>query len=350
MLTLNLSEAEIQELNYERFQYPDPKVQKRMHVLYFKALEYSHTEITVLADVHLNSITNFIKIYKAGGIESLKELKYLQPESELTEFENSIKAEFIKQPPLTVKEAASRIASMTGIKRSLTQVRSFIKNMGMSYRKTGHIPAKADPVKQKKFVDTKLKPLIREAKKGNCHLLFLDAAHFVYGPFLCFLWSFVRQFIPSPAGRQRINILGALDAITKELIHISNFTYINAETLGIFLKRINWFYNDSLPIYIILDNARYQHCEYVKEMAKQMGIKLIFLPPYSPNLNLIERLWKFTKKNVLYGKYYESFNEFQTAILAFLGNINKRNKLKSELNSLITLNFQLFENSQNLAA
>ena len=77
---------------------------------------------------------------------------------------------------------------------------------------------------------------------------------------------------------------------------------------------------------------------------------MVFLPAYSPNLNLIERLWKFTKKNILYGKYYSSFDEFQNVILEFLGNINKRVKIKSELNSLMTLKFQLFENSQNMAA
>jgi transposase len=190
MLTLRISEAETQELNYERFYYPDPKVQKRMHVIFFKSRGFTHSEIAVLADVHFNSVTNFIKMYKEGGIDSLKQLNYHSPQSELVPFEKTIEAEFRSKPPLSSKEAGQRIAKMTGIKRSLTQVRSFLKRIGMSYRKTGHIPSKADPAQQKKFLDTRLKPLIRSAEKGDCHLLFLDAAHFVYGPFLCSLWCF----------------------------------------------------------------------------------------------------------------------------------------------------------------
>lgn len=350
MLTLNISKAEIQELNYERFHYPSPIVQKRMHVLFLKSLNCTHQDIALMMDVHPNSVTKFIKLFKKGGMGAIKELNYSGPESDLMPYASSIEKEFEKHPPLSSKEAGHTITSMTGLKRCPTQIREFMKRIGMKFLKLGHVPSKADPVKQKKFVKTVLEPVIADAEKGKCHLLFIDAAHFVFEPFLCKVWCFVRQFIPSPSGRQRLNVLGAIDAITKELTFIANNTYINAETIATFLEKIDRVYNDKLPLYLVLDNARYQHCQYVKEFADKLNITLYFLPSYSPNLNLIERLWKYTKQNVLYGKYYETFDDFQKSITEFLGKINRSKKLNSELNSLITFNFQMFENSQNLAA
>ncbi|MBA3286175.1 MAG: IS630 family transposase [Nitrosopumilus sp.] len=350
MLTLNFSEAEIQELNYERFHYPSPIVQKRMHVLFLKSLNISHNDISVMMDVHPNSVTNFIKLFKKGGMAAIKELNFTRPESDLMSYASSFEKEFEKHPPLSSKEAGNTIRLITGLTRCPTQIRAFMKRIGMKCLKLGHIPSKADPVKQKKFVKTVLEPVIEDAKKGKCHLLFLDAAHFVFAPFLCRVWCFARKFIPSPSGRQRLNVLGAIDAVTKELTFLANSTYINAETIVKFLEKLDRVYNDELPLYLVLDNARYQHCEYVKQIADKLHITLYFLPPYSPNLNLIERLWKFTKQNVLYGKYYASFGEFQKSITEFLSKINSSKKLNSELNSLITLNFQTFENSQNLAA
>ena len=350
MLTLNLSEAEIQKLNYERFHYPSPIVQKRMHVMYMKSKGYSHNEISDVMDVHPNSVTNFIKLYNQSGLEGLQTLNYTGRESELEKFEDTIEAEFEKHPPLSSKQAADTIYKMTGISRCPTQIREFMKRIGMSFLKLGHIPAKANPKGQKKFLNTVLEPLIALAEKGKCHLLFMDAAHFVYAPFLCSLWCFFRKFIPAPSGRQRVNVLGAINAITKEINYMVNTTYINADTIVAFLEKINQYYWDKMPLYIVLDNARYQHCEYVKRIANQLEIELVFLPSYSPNLNIIERLWKLTKQKVLYAKYYDSFREFKNAILGFLQSTNKNKNIKSEINSLITLNFQLFEDSQNLAA
>ena len=350
MLTLNLSQADILELNYGRFHYPVPKVQKRMHVLYLKYLGFSHQDIALTMDVHPNSVTNFIKRFQKGGIRAIKQLNFKGSKSNLIAHVSTIEKEFEKNPPLSSKEAGNRIFSMTGIKRCPTQIRAFMKRIGMRFLKLGHVPAKADPRKQKKFLKTVLEPVIRDAEKGRCHVLFLDVAHFVFAPFLCQIWCFVRQFIPAPSGRQRLNVLGAIDAITKDLVFMANSTYINADTIVDFLKKIDWTYNDRLPLYIVLDNARYQHCDLVRQVAEDLNIELIFLPPYSPNLNLIERLWKFTKQNVLYGKYYDSYKEFQKAIVGLLRNINRSKKIKTELNSLMTTNFQTFENSQNLAA
>jgi transposase len=205
------------------------------------------------------------------------------------------------------------------------------------------LPAKADPEKQKEFLEQELQPRLDEAQAGKRVVLFVDAAHFVLAPFLGFLWSVVRVFIQAPCGRQRFNVLGALNAITHELTTITNDAYITSVSVCELLEKIAKRYQD-IPISIFLDNARYQRCAVVIEKAKSLNIELCFLPSYSPNLNLIERMWKFVKKKCLYSKYYEKFPEFKEAISKCLDETTTTHK--SDLDSLLTLRFQRFQKPQ----
>ena len=134
-----------------------------------------------------------------------------------------------------------------------------------------------------------LEPEIAKAQAGASVLLFMDGVHFVQMAFLGFLWSFTRVFVRSPSGRKRWNVLGAFNAISGQFTMVANDGYITATTVCELLRKLSVQYA-GLPIVIVLDNARYQHCNLVKELAKELGITLEFLPSYSPNLNLIERL------------------------------------------------------------
>jgi transposase len=209
------------------------------------------------------------------------------------------------------------------------------------------IPAKADPEKQKEYLEQEIQPRLEEAQAGKRVVLFMDAAHFVLAPFLGFLWSVVRIFIQAPSGRQRFNVLGALNAITHELVTVTNDAYITAVSVCELLEKIAKLYAGR-PISIFLDNARYQKCALVKEKAKSLNIELCFLPSYSPNLNLIERVWKFVKKKCLYSKYYEKFPAFKAAISLCLDETVTTHK--SDLDSLLTLRFQLFQKAQFVTA
>lgn len=346
MLQINISNAEIHRLNYERYHYPCPVVQKRIHAVYMKAtVTLSNTAIGQLTGLHRHAVSSWVEAYKEGGFEALCKFNYGTNKSELANHSESILKSFTERPPMNANEAKVRIGELTGISRSPTQVRAFMKRNGLHYIKTGHIPAKADVEKQQQWMKTTLEPAIKEAQNGECHLLFMDAAHFILQPFICALWCIVRLFIKASAGRNRINVLGVVNAITKEVTTFSNTTFINAETIVIFLKHIKEHYKD-LPLKIVLDNARYQHCKFVEEAAKKLNITLLFLPSYSPNLNIIERLWKFTKKTILYAKYYESPVKFHNTITDFFQTINY--KYNSELKNLLTLRFQFFQNQNVL--
>ena len=185
-----------------------------------------------------------------------------------------------------------------------------------------------------------LEPRLEEAKAGTRAVFFVDAAHFVFGPFLGIVWCFQRLFVKAPSGRQRLNVLAAWHAITHELFTVQNLTYITSETVCELLRLLAGAYPGT-PITIILDNARYQRCRLVQDVAQTLGIELLFLPTYSPTLNLIERLWKFVKKKCLYSKYYPDSMSFQKAILDGLEQVPTT--YKAELETMLTLRFQTFK-------
>jgi transposase len=252
-----------------------------------------------------------------------------------------------KQPPHSVKEAAARIAALTGGRRGLTQVRRWRHRLGLRYRKVGMIPAKADPPAQAQFRQEKLDPRLRPAPAGPRRVFFVDAAHFVLGPVLRYVWSVVRVMIRAPAGRQRFNVLGALEAMTHQLTMVGNDPYITASSVCELRRQVARTAG-ACPVTLVPDNARYQRCRMGEDLAGQLGLELLFLPSYSPNLNLIERLWKFTKKECLASEYYENFAAFKGAIANFLATLHER--YADELQSLLTLNFQQFEKAQSMAA
>lgn len=341
MLTPNLSQADIARLNYERFHYPCPMVQKRLHAVYLKAiLGGSHALIGRMSDLHANSVGTWLTRFQQEGIEALFENQYGTNESDLQTHSPSILESFRQEAPISSNQAVARIKALTNITRSPTAVRSWMHKNGLTFRKMGHLPAKVNLVKQAQWLEQHLNPVIEKAKKGECHLLFMDAAHFVLQPFLCAVWCLARLFIKAPAGRQRLNVVGAVHAITKQIVTLFNDSYVNAEVIAQFLRKLRAEFGD-LPLVIVLDNARYQHCQFIEQLANELGIQLLFLPPYSPNLNIIERLWKMTKKHCLYAKYYENFQRFSSAITNALNTFSQE-----ELDKTLTLKFQTFENTQ----
>src|SRR6516225_5177680 len=216
----------------------------------------------------------------------------------------------------------------------------FKKTLGLRWRKVGTIPAKANPQEQADFLTNKLRPRLRQAQRGERTVLFVDAAHFVYGPFLGFLWCLVRLFVPGPSGRKRYNVLAALDAVSHEVIRVANHSYINAESVCDLLRQIAAA-NLPRPITLVLDNARYQRCALVQALARSLHLELLFLPSYSPNLHLIERLWKFVKKECLGCRVLSTYDSFTTAIDDCLANLDSRHK--HQMDTLLNLEFQLFD-------
>ncbi len=218
--------------------------------------------------------------------------------------------------------------------------------MGYGFKQLCLFPSKLDIVKQNEFV---VNYEILESGLGRKEtILFLDGVHPQHNTTTARCWSKKgeKKYIPSNSGRQRINLNGAYNPHNQDVI-IREDESINAQSTIELLKMTLIHYPYKTRIYCICDNARYYKCKLVKEFLEGEGkrITIIFLPPYSPNLNLIERLWKFLRKKTIHTHYYEKFEDFRKAIFEQIQDLEN---LKKKLKLFIGTKFQLFETS-NLA-
>jgi transposase len=353
MRAVTFSEADLEMIACERYHYPDPQVQRKMEVLWLLHHGETHERVATLAGVSRSSVQRYLTDYLKGGLDLIRRCPHKGSVSQLDQQQASLEAYFDKHPPHTVKEAQQVIAQRTGIRRGKTQIRRFLQRLGLKPRKACAIPVppKSTPAehakKQAVFLQDELEPRLEEARAGRRHVRFVDASHFVFATFLGYLWCKMRWCVRAASGRKRFNVLGALDAVSHNLVQVTNHSYINAESVCALLRAVVAA-GTGLPITLVLDNARYQKCALVAGLAAQLGVELLYLPSYSPNLNLIERLWKFVKKECLNSIHYTNYEAFTTAITRCLDDLPTKHK--TDMDSLLTHDFQTFENVSILAA
>lgn len=342
MITLNLSDEDILDIE-EALDSPEvcERSKKKLLAITMHHEGAPHGFIARCLRVSPNTLTAYLKEYRDAGIAGVLEIRYYRPSSSLEPFLRCLECSFKVAPVANAKEAVARIEALTSIKLSESQCRRTMKKMGMSLKKCGTIPAKADPQLQFEFYITELKPRLEQAARGERRVYFVDAAHFVLGAFIGMVWCFARPWIRTSPGRQRYSVLGAIDSHTKELVSVRTRGNVNSMTVCDLLYEISKL-NPGREVTLVLDNASYQRNNFVMGVASEYGIELLFLPSYSPNLNLIERLWKLTKKRCLTNRYYESFDKFTEGIDACLDSLSTT--LKAEVTSLLSLNFQFFKN------
>ena len=188
----------------------------------------------------------------------------------------------------------------------------------------------------------KLEPLLAQATEQSASVWFVDAAHFTMSTGLGYLWSVAVCWVRSMSGRKRHSVLGALNAVTRKLISVTTDKTVTSETMKELMLKLRAATDDAkAKVVLILDNARYQHCQAVMECAKELGIQLEFLPGYSPHLNLIERVWKFIRKTAINNRYFTDFAQWRNAIDDCLRDMNN-GQHDDALKSLLTWKFQTF--------
>jgi transposase len=168
----------------------------------------------------------------------------------------------------------------------------------------------------------------------------MDAAHLLHNAVPSYGWIKRNRSVElkTNSGRSRLNVLGAYSPDDHTLVSIEETASCDAALVKRLLDKLRATQPIG-PLLLVLDNARYQRAYEVQDYARELGIDLFFLPPYSPNLNLVERLWKFVRKHVTRNKYYPTFAEFRTAVERLLANLSD---YADELASLMTENFHLF--------
>src|SRR5664280_204148 len=284
-LRVRLTEEEQRIVNEERTSHPHERIRERMLVICLLHHGVTRQKAAEIVGVGRATVQRSVAAFREGGLDGLRRWDPHRPASEMAAYRALIRESFEKQPVHTVAEACERVFQVTGLRRGPSQVRKFLKDLGLKFQRVRVIPVPpkktlAEHVEaQSKFLETELKPSLDAATAGHGHVFFVDAAPFVFGTFLCCLWSFGRLFVRAASGRQRFNVLGAWNVVTRELIAVTNTTVVNTETMCELLREVA---ARGLvgPITLVLDNARYQRNTTVQALAAQWGLTLLYLPSY----------------------------------------------------------------------
>jgi transposase len=282
-----------------------------------------------------NTVTNYLKKYQTGGLEDLVSDDYQGSECRLSKVQQQKLARHLEETLYqTVSSIREHIKVTYNVTYSLSGLRHLLRRLDFVYKKPKAIPGKADKVAQEEFlrlIEAKLAENRRETV-----VYYADGTHPQHNTHCAHGWIKRGQNkeIKTNSGRQRVNINGVVNAHDPTDVVIEESSSINAQSTIALLKKLEQKNNSLRCIFVVADNARYYRNRQVKAFLETSKVKIIFLPPYSPNLNLIERLWRFLKKIVLYNRYYERFADFKAAILSFFANIKQ---YRPELESLMTL-------------
>ena len=294
-----------------------------------------------IADILLlddSTIRRWYTIFESDGIDGLLQYNYVGSDGKLTKRQIAALSKHLENNVyLTAKEICAYVEEKYRMKYTSKGMTNLLHRLGFTYRKPKHVPGKANQKAQQAFIEQYNE--LKANKSKHDRIYFLDAVHSLHNSQPAYGWM-KKGFdytIKSNTGRQRVNINGAYN-IEDHKVVIEESERVNAQsTVALFEKMLK---EQPLGIlYLILDNARYYRSQIVTEFQRNNPrIQLLFLPPYSPNLNIIERLWKLFKKKTTYNSYYEKFAVFKKQCLNFFENIEE---YKVELRSLMTDNFQL---------
>jgi len=302
---------------------------------------YTHEQIASILLINKNTITYWIQKFKSGSAVNDWLQKNYKPYSgklnsaQIEQVKNYIREHIL----IDIKPVITYIKSNFNIEYSRSGITKQLKAIGFSYKQLSLFPSKADIEKQKEFVQN------YEALTNNLSeqdvILFIDGVHPQHNTQAVNAWieTGVVKYLNTNTGRSRVNLNGAYNPNNQDVI-IREDVSINAQSTIELFKQIEQIYYLATTIYVFADNAKYYKNHLIQEYLKNSRIKLIFLPTYSPNLNLIERLWKFMRKKVINTIYYPDVTSFKAAIKDFFDNIDM---YRNELKQFIGTEFHLLE-------
>jgi transposase len=336
-----LTDEEEQELLTLHRTMKDKRKAYRINAIILLNRGYSKKEVERILLIDRKSIIKYEKDYTKGGIEKLLRDDFIQYSGKLTEKQKvQLVDDLRKNLFSTAKAVGGHVLKKYGVRYTNDGMVKLLHSLGFSYKKTKAVPAKADRQQQEKFVEDYSR--LRSNRGENEGIFFLDATHPVYNNLPGYAWieTGKEAEVKTNSGRQRLSINGVYSPITNEVIVREDVTVTDESNIKLF-KKIEKTHPELGKIYVIHDNARYNHSKRLREYLEGSRVVMMSLPSYSPNLNVIERLWKLLKKQVLYNKYYENYDDFREAVMNFLNKWVKKNK--KALASLMTENFHIYD-------
>lgn len=318
----------------------DRKIGDRMKVVLLANQGESFAEIAKFLFIDEQTARRHLKDYfdkdKTGGSSGGSEGKLTQEQAA------RLRAILATCDVTTAQTAVEKAKSLFSIQFSISGMTDWLNRNRFSFKKSEPAPAKADPLAQAEFIDT-YRSLKDDLPEGEV-VLFLDAAHPTMATKLGYGWSIKgqRKIVATTAGKTRINVIGTLNAQTLKLVTTFPAT-VNSETLAEHFTRLRRSYPRTRfsTLHIILDQGSYCVSKATQIVATRLGIKLRHLPPYSPNLNLIERAWKVMNEQVRDNVYFPDEKVFASTIKDFF--IHRWSKLSKSLTTRFADNFQVIQ-------
>ena len=288
-----------------------------------------------------DTVRSYFKRYKEGGLDGLLRMSYVGSEALLDAAQLSELDAHLRTRLYPSAEAVARwVEQRWGVRYTPSGMTAVLRRLGYSYKKAKLVPGKGDPQAQEGFLQTYNK--LKENNAEGDPIYFMDATHPQHNPVIGCGWIRRGKDFPikSNTGRRRLNINGAIEIQTYSAEIRFDVTIDAASTIALF-QQIEKANPQAARIIVICDNAGYYRSKAVQEYLKASRIHLEFLPAYSPNLNLIERFWKFFKRQVLYNRYYETFDKYKEACRAFFDGLDA---YIPQLRTLLTENFEIVRN------
>ena len=339
MESFSLTPAELKALREEHKQMAYRTDAYRINAIILLGTGWTQAQVSEALLLDERTIRRYVRAYRKGGIEKLLEVRFQGSQCHLTQEQIKRLDNHLQENLYThVRDIRQYIQTAFGVTYSISGVTQLLKRMEFVYKKPKHVPGKADRNAQKDFIQQYED--LKKSKRPDDPIYFADAAHPQHNSVPAYGWIKKGQEaeIKANCGRQRLNINGAIDVASFQVLTRFDDT-INAESTINLFKQLERKHRKAKTIYVIADNARYYRSRDVKAYLQTSRIRLIFLPAYSPNLNLIERLWKHFRKVVMHNRYYQSFADFTEAAEAFFLDIKEH---RNALRSLLTENFHLF--------
>ncbi|HMB06300.1 MAG TPA: IS630 family transposase [Isosphaeraceae bacterium] len=343
---LKLDPKQRQHLRKRARHERDHRITRRILTLLWLDQGRTEAEVADLLNVDPRSIRNWLKLYRTGGLDALCTLKHKGDKGELTgEQQRQLRDEVKTGRFRTVKHIREWIEHTFAVAYSDSGVKRLLQRLGCTYHKASGYLFKARRDKQEEWLRK------YEGHKGQVgrtlRRYFIDGVHPVWGQeslFNCWLIRGQRLEVPVGSGRKRLNILGAFCPDDHEYLDRRYVKEnLTARSVIALFERMMAMHPEVKVFLIYLDNAKYHHAVLVKEwmervrQEKGVAFELEYLPSYSPNLNLIERLWRFLRKEALQ-RWHETFESMESAVAGVLDNLER---YREAVRSLMRERFRL---------